>query len=468
LHRVVCDLRNHLFVMRRALLWIAMVGLVLGATAPNAATLEDVGTADGRPQPIRYDLALRWRPSTRTLTGSETIRLRNAGTGALRAIWLRLWPNDSIPGEADGCRDRKLQLSALRGATVSRYAVACSAVELALARPLASGETSDVRMRIRLAVPTGRALLGRSAGIDLFGRALPVLAVRDRRGWHLNADTAVGDPEFGFAAAWHAVVRMPKSVEVASTGAEVSNRVEPTTGDRVVVADAARARDFGLAFGHLTTRSQAAAGVKVRVFFSPRTRAAAADRALRNAIDAVRAYTRWYGPYGEPELDVVITDLGADSQELPGLIFTDPDRATVAHEVAHQWFYGIVGNDQYREPWLDEAFASWSELQLAPGDYGCDTARPLGDHRGGLARGLRYYAKHPRLYVPIIYEGGACALDALAEMLGRDRFLALVRAEVEQHRNGVIDTAGFMRLLEQTDAQVAARWADLVGLPLPA
>ena len=36
-------------------------------------------------------------------------------------------------------------------------------------------------------------------------------------------------------------------------------------------------------------------------------------------------------------------------------------KIVVAHEVAHQWFYGMVGDNQFTEAWLDESFASYSE-----------------------------------------------------------------------------------------------------------
>ena len=31
------------------------------------------------------------------------------------------------------------------------------------------------------------------------------------------------------------------------------------------------------------------------------------------------------------------------------------------------WFYGMVGNSQFRDPWLDEAFASYAE-ELVDGE----------------------------------------------------------------------------------------------------
>jgi aminopeptidase N len=140
-------------------------------------------------------------------------------------------------------------------------------------------------------------------------------------------------------------------------------------------------------------------------------------------------------------------------------------QAAFAHEVAHQWFYGIVGNDQYRSPWLDESFASWSEGQMVPGYYRCDAANPLGRYRGWLGRGLGFWQRHPGSYVDVVYERGACALTALERMLGRERFLALIQTEVSRYRYGVIDPSGFDALLAAADPAVAARWKGLTGLP---
>ena len=33
------------------------------------------------------------------------------------------------------------------------------------------------------------------------------------------------------------------------------------------------------------------------------------------------------------------------------------------HETAHQWFYGLVGNDEVDEPWLDEALTEYMTMR---------------------------------------------------------------------------------------------------------
>ena len=39
--------------------------------------------------------------------------------------------------------------------------------------------------------------------------------------------------------------------------------------------------------------------------------------------------------------------------------------ALAAHEVAHMWFYALLGNNQARDPWLDESFATYAQARAA-------------------------------------------------------------------------------------------------------
>ncbi len=444
-----------------ALLGTAAITPVLAAGAAG-----DTG-ADGRPHPAAYDLALRWNPLTRILSGTESIRVVNDGPGSLPRVWLRLWPNAPETGAARRatCDHTRAVLTVVAGAVVERRTVGCSAVELRLAQPPAPGGATAISVRFRLHVPRGNESLGRSAGVDLFGYAVPTLAVRDDRGWHLNPASSYGDPTLGLAAAWHASLQVPADLDAATTGREVGDSVDASTGMRTIEAETPHARDFAFAIGHLRRTEAVVDGTRIRIFAARSSSPASSRHMLGAAGDALRAYTRWFGSYGSPELDVVQSSLAYNGVEFPELVFADAYRATVVHEVAHQWWYGIVGDDQYGEPWLDEPLAAWSETQLAPGSYPCDPRHPLGTRTAGLLRGMGYYDRHPDAYDDVIYRGGSCALTSLENMLGRARFLGMLRREVSRYRYGVVRTADLLALVRETDPLVAARWERLVGLP---
>jgi aminopeptidase N len=168
-------------------------------------------------------------------------------------------------------------------------------------------------------------------------------------------------------------------------------------------------------------------------------------------------YAGWYGPYGRPEVDLVEgpgeVAHGGVAMEYPELVLTPAQSTAIAHELAHQWFYSIVGDDQWTEPWLDESFAEFSAARLPPGEVpnrlrdchvpnAADT--PLD---ANMARMTRVGGR----YVRVVYIGGACTLRALQRALGATRFDAFMRRLVATHRDGVDTTAEFVAALRAAD-----------------
>lgn len=99
----------------------------------------------------------------------------------------------------------------------------------------------------------------------------------------------------------------------------------------------------------------------------------APDFTLEKGVQALELYSRLFGPYPYNRLVLVIGDF-ADGMEFSGLVFISHDwfrsyygnpeswlTLITVHEVAHQWWYLLVGNDQGHHPWLDEALASYTE-----------------------------------------------------------------------------------------------------------
>ncbi|HXF69775.1 MAG TPA: M1 family aminopeptidase, partial [Thermoflexus sp.] len=130
---------------------------------------------------------------------------------------------------------------------------------------------------------------------------------------------------------------------------------------------------------------------------------------------------------------------GGAELDLPGFV--------VAHEVAHQWWYGMVGNDAHREPWLDEALTNWSAVFWVEQAHGKSAAEATWDalvllpYRLRLAQGdLPLDLPTDRYseldYAGVVYGKGAWMVEVLRREMGEERFLEFLRRYLERHRWG--------------------------------
>ncbi len=80
---------------------------------------------------------------------------------------------------------------------------------------------------------------------------------------------------------------------------------------------------------------------------------------LDRVVAALEDFGRRFGPYPWPTFTFAITPQLGGGIEYPGHVMQGQNTLGVtSHEVGHQWFYGLVGNNQGRDPWLDEGLAS--------------------------------------------------------------------------------------------------------------
>jgi hypothetical protein len=207
---------------------------------------------------------------------------------------------------------------------------------------------------------------------------------------------------------------------------------------------ASNVRDFTVtAARDYRTQSRVVGGTTVRVFYRPGAPGAAM---LDAAADAFAALQARLGPFPYPTFKVV-QSAGGYGMESPRLIWIPTGvaasnlRYLAAHETAHQWFYGLVGNDQAFEPFVDEAaadFAARSILGLRRGSR-CSTGR----------LDLRIYQYSASCYYERIYIQGGNLLDDARRRMGSTAFWAALRGYVSANRNRIVPTS---TLLEALDA----------------
>jgi aminopeptidase N len=203
--------------------------------------------------------------------------------------------------------------------------------------------------------------------------------------------------------------------------------------------------------------------------------AEAGQVALDTAAQAVELFTELYGPHPFSDYRLVETEF-AGGMEFSGVTFLGsafydqydgttraPLIPLAAHEVAHQWFYGLVGNDQLTEPWLDEAPAEYSGFlyyeRYLPEDvdwwwfYAVDQWAPTGK-----IDNLVYVFRDNREYMDAVYRRGAQFMRDLREAMGDPAFFGFLEEYQRRYAGRLASSRDFFALVQEFTT------ADLVPL----
>ena len=428
----------------RAVAAFVALATALALAPPISASASPVVRSPGDPL---YRTELSTGGQGHVWLGTHRIAFTNLEPDPLDTIYLRLWSNGVL-----GCAAGSILISNLQGGTITATTQRCTAVEVTLDAPLASGARTSISMALRIEVPPKNDRFGYHEGLVLIGTALPTLAIHDDTGWHLDPFVDLGESFYSVVGAYRVTLEAPNVLATPSTGVLVDRHgAGPGRESRTYAAR--DVRDFAWAAARLKTLTARSGDTRVVVSYQPDavTRGRAEAR-LRDAVTSMDTFSRAFGTYPYGEIDVVLAGHASfGGMEYPTVIFTNPARLTVSHELAHQWWYGIVGDDEYAEPWLDESFATWSQyLPFDPWRACRHYTFPGADARITIDMG--YWDTHRGEY-GTIYGGGGCLLANLAHRLGLHRFTAVLRRYATAHWLGIARTEGFKARLEAAAAR---------------
>jgi hypothetical protein len=437
--------------------------LALSTLVPLTA---EVAPIVRNPADPAYRVHLHTGPKGVVWAGHERITFTNADPTPLDTIWIRIWSNG-----VQGCDPLAIDVTNVTGGTAGALSVDCTAMPVDLDAPLDPGGRTSVEMDVRIELPAINDRFGRYGGVSLAGTALPTLAIHDDDGWHLDPFADLGESFYSIVGEYTVDLTVPRALDTAATG-----RLKKTTktGTREIRRYVAHdVRDFEWAAGHLARlHDRDDDGVRVNVWYRKAiVSKPEASHMLHAALKSMNEFSGDFGAYPYPEVDVVLSAFTTfGGMEYPQIVFSNPVRYTVSHELAHQWWYGIVGDDEYAEPWLDESFATWSQyLPFDPWKNCQAYGWPSADAR--ITNDMAYWSTHASQYW-VIYSQGGCMLANLSHRFGFHDFLDLLAEHAGNAWLGVARTEDFQQVIEDAAAvqlpsfDVDAFWSDWrVGPP---
>ena len=232
-------------------------------------------------------------------------------------------------------------------------------------------------------IPDGGIDRSNSHGSDVdqsliykFGSFYPIPCVYDiEDGWNTDSYLTTGDPFYFDMAYYNFFIEAPNGMKIAATGgleeklengATTLYHFNPIYPVREVTFSASR---------YFQIQSKISNGVNVSTYFLLKDDYLWNNYALNYAEDALILFNNTFGTYPYPTLNVVEEYTNYGGMEYPNQVYISEDISNwgnsldvklwwlekiIVHEVCHQWWYNLVGNDEVDIGFLDEGLTCWS------------------------------------------------------------------------------------------------------------
>ncbi|MFQ6003591.1 MAG: M1 family metallopeptidase, partial [Candidatus Zixiibacteriota bacterium] len=322
--------------------------------------------------------------------GTEILTFRNTSKSSVETLFLHLYPNafqsdtttfmkeslfpDEIKkrGEHRGYMEiRKISLSSGYDLTKEKI-IDETIMKLPLRKPLPPQDTISLGIEFIVKLPQILARMGYSGNSFVVGQWFPKMAVLEEEGgWNAHQYHAISEffADFG---TYDVSITLPLEYAISATGYLQGERVN-SDSTKTLVYHAEDIHDFAwVADPDYLISERMVDGVELVFLYKPEHKKKV-QRIMDAAEFALKYYSSFFGSYHYKRFVMADAQVGfgGGAMEYPMLIMISPsglpteriklDEMVVFHEIAHQWWYGMVASNEVEEAWLDEGFAVWSQ-----------------------------------------------------------------------------------------------------------
>lgn len=432
-----------------------------------------------------YEINAVFYEEEKIMEGTEKITYINKSPNNLKSIYFHIYPNvfkykETVPFDEneiveaykDGFEPGYININSVKSSKGSLSFLIMgkdnSILKVNLHDELEPQEKTKIYIDFMIKIPPAYGRFGFGKNTINFGNWYPIASVVDESGWNLEPYHSIGDPFFSDISNYRVIMTMSSNYVLASTGDLVKKE---TTGKNYRwTFEAQNVRDFAMiASKKYKIIEDEIQGISIRSYYFEDE---AAEISLKVAKDSIDIFNKIFGRYPYKQFSVAASDFYIGGMEYPKLVFIDEEiyrsnremlEYIIVHETGHQWWYGVVGNNEIKEAWLDEALTEYSTLLYYEKKYGEESKNKM--YKNMILAGYNLYRNFDerkneiilkdldhfnssREYQALVYYKGAMFLQHLREELGDEAFFDILKVYFDKYKYENATTEDFKKVCE--------------------
>lgn len=371
-------------------------------------------------------------------------------------------------------------------ATYEIVGVDNNALKVNFSEPIKLNKKAEIEIEFTLTLAKSTHRLGYTDRTISLGNWYPVLCKFNGEEYDMSPYYSTGDPFYSDCANYEVEFTYPNKYSLASTGEQTKASEDEKSGITTVNYKALAVRDFAMCLSDDWKMSEEKVdGTTVRVF------AYNSDEKLgsylKTAVNCFKFFNSTFGVYPYTELNVVFTPFLHGGMEYPNLVLIADniiDEINIAkviiHEIAHQWWYSVVGNNELKDAWIDESLAEYSTIMFFEKhpEYGVTRQQMVKENKDDyllfidvmksvvtspLHESMELYVNEYSSeyeYVYMIYVKGVLFQDALRNKIGDEAYIKGLSLFYKKNKFKIVTKKEFIEAFEKASGLNLERFIE--------
>lgn len=329
-----------------------------------------------------------------------------------------------------------------------------------LDKSLHPNKSVEIKFEYNLKLPNINHRYGYGENTINLGNFYLIACVYENGTFNKNPYNYNGDPFYSDISNYEVLVNYNSNYILASSGEVISENENNEIKSTKIRAKAVR--DFSLTLSDkFKVLSEKVEGVNISYFYynddTP-------EKSFNACKDSLITFNKLFGEYPYQTLNICETNFVYGGMEYPNLVFISDNLEiyddyihTIVHEIAHQWWYGVVGNDEFKYGFLDESLTEYSTYLFYDENpsYNMNTDEMIKNTTNSyllfidvyrevftkvdttMLRSLDEYKTEPE-YIYMAYVKGVLMFDNLKNLVGETKFINTLKYYYKQNMGRIV------------------------------